>query len=279
MDRKIKDVNSFLKWVKDVREVENEERISFSQSIRYYRGQANKKWELKPSVFRHPNVQEHKLLHQAELELWNKMGTFRNYLDKLIYFQHYGLPTRLLDVTFNPLIALYMACDDEKERKHQGVVFVGYKGNEDSCKMTIPELTARFLFTSPFQNFHIELEQFAKKHEQEIGNFCQTTLIIPPINNPRIEMQNGAFIMSPLIEKANDCHLQTNSLDKSGFFEDRKALVPAFCKENILKELSELGINKGSIYRDTEKKLQSILRNEQWKNILVDAEAISEKQK
>ena len=35
-------------------------------------------------------------------------------LDYLVVLQHYSFPTRLLDFTENPLVALYMACATEK---------------------------------------------------------------------------------------------------------------------------------------------------------------------
>ena len=43
-------------------------------------------------------------------------------INKLTYMQHYGCPTRLTDITSNPLVALYFASlgNDDKD----GIVYV-----------------------------------------------------------------------------------------------------------------------------------------------------------
>lgn len=78
----------------------------------FYRGHADKDWELLPSIFRTPNgvEKEHLLFRDMVAHEPQSFSECKSALDYLVQMQHYGLPTRLLDMTTNPLVALYFAC-------------------------------------------------------------------------------------------------------------------------------------------------------------------------
>ena len=265
-DTKISSVLEFLKWIHETKstEIETDDNTSLSFELFhiYYRGQADKDWELKPSVFR-KQFSEHEILRKAELQLWNEVSPFKTYLEKLIYFQHYGLSTRLLDVTYNPLIALYFACCENEEV--DGAIYYGYKSEN---KQYIAEMTAKYLFTHNFQEGATGVSNFA---DEEVENgafdyFSSPMLILPPVNNPRIEAQNGAFIMAPLLEMESydNYDINRNGFEKSDFFNKSRAIIDAKIKKDILKELSVLGINCGSLYKDVPQKLKVIMQEEEW---------------
>lgn len=264
-DKTIANVSDYLQWVKKTFSVDNNG-LSFRQNKVYYRGQGDVSWELTPGVLRKQDndkqFNESRLLKAAELRLWNELHDCRSYLEKIIYLQHYGLKTRLLDVTFNPLIALYMACSDEKSKEKDGVVFYGHQV-EHSDSVAI-EKSAEYLFTTgqPFMNF-LDFKDFIDRWALKFSIFTNPQFILPPINNPRIEAQNGAFIMPPLL-KNDACAPHDGNLINTGFFENKRAIISSKRKEGILQELSQLGINVGTIYKGIPEKLQAIMQEEVW---------------
>lgn len=265
-DKIIGNVSDYLIWIKEINNVENAKGLSFKHSVGYYRGQACKEWELRPSMFREtPCLDENSLLKKATLRLWNEISSLDTYLEKMIFFQHYGLSTRLLDVTFNPLIALYFACSEESSC--DGAVYSGY--HFDNQNPQIAELTAKYVFENEMQETVVGFQRFAEKDGVKIEDFTQPIFILPPINNPRIEAQNGAFVMAPLFEKVIDndtAKSYRKRLDESGLFEERRATIKANIKERVLHELSVLGIDCGTIYKDIEKKMKSIVAEEKRKS-------------
>lgn len=274
-DTIIGNVSEYLIWIKATNTTEvisnKGEPLSFEGDYGYYRGHSCVCWELKPSVLREPPyLDENSLLKKATLRLWNEISSLNTYLEKMIFFQHYGLSTRLLDVTFNPLVALFMACCDEKELSYDGVVYCGHYTESQNSR--IAELTAKYVFEHEVQRMIVGFQKFAKVEEVNINSFTQPFFVLPPISNPRIEAQNGAFIMTPLIDEVFDEESALpfrKSLCDTNFFDERRAIIRSSNKQAILHELSVLGIDSGTIYKGIEEKLKAIVAEEKRKSNLL----------
>ena len=84
----------------------------------FYRGHADKSWELIPGIYRNNrfiNKEDflvHNLIRHCPVDFQSCNSSF----EKLVKMQHYELPTRLLDISMNPLVGLYFAVCSEMDK-------------------------------------------------------------------------------------------------------------------------------------------------------------------
>ena len=103
-----------------------DEKIMRYRANRIYRGAADKDWRLVPSLNR---VCAHDLsLEQAVIRSFRKYGyadlaQYTGFWQLLPVAQHYGLPTRLLDWSYSPLVAAHFATEDTDAYDRDGAIW------------------------------------------------------------------------------------------------------------------------------------------------------------
>ncbi|MFZ7214549.1 FRG domain-containing protein [[Pasteurella] aerogenes] len=95
---------------------------------RFFRGQADKSWDLLPSIYRKdkPDLikNEDKIIKDALTNCPDDFSPSDTLFEKLVKLQHYGYRTRLLDLTANVLVALYFACWNSDHHDKDGELII-----------------------------------------------------------------------------------------------------------------------------------------------------------
>lgn len=221
----------------------------------WYRGQPNSTWRLTPSAFRsvHLRNKERELIARFRQDAAPAAANIR--LDKwgwVVYAQHFGLPTRLLDWSQSPLIGLYFACEapkpgtppDEDHSRIDGSLYVldpkelndwsGQGGGGD------PKLLEEA--NSDLDPYHPDAQNRDNKPKA----------VIAPRNFDRVRFQTGTFTVSPL----NEQYLAID--DHPGVRGISSYLIPSSAKRSILDELETLGVYEATVYRDLDRVTERI---------------------
>lgn len=268
--KEIKSIECLLKECRRLRDKCNSDNVQL-----YFRGEKSSSWELRPSIMRSTAREwEAEMLADLMLRQPDPFSGLNSAIEQWALAQHHRLETRLLDITRNPLVALFYACEEGSEENGRLHIFAVPKNlikpfNSDTISIIanfsklrrneqdlllgknaaieptkIKNAYARVM-DRLYHFIRHEKSYFLKKIEPR--NLFQVFVVEPKQSFERIRAQSGAFLISAFHERFEcDKILEWNS--GIPVYDHYMLKVAGKCKEDLMDELSLLDITSESLF-------------------------------
>lgn len=208
----------------------------------WWRGQADSTWELLPHTYRgnRSPMSEMGAVHYFRSKAPARYANCpTNNIDWLFLMQHHGLPTRLLDWSASPLVALFFAVCQSGYDSTSGALWVlnGVELNRSQLQTGTPGI-----ITAPgdhHEAMRIAKGAFAGTQDDKIA---QILAIHPPHIDIRMLVQQS-------LSTIHSTKIPLEKLEKNQLFL-RKIEIPSDQKEPLRSMLQLLGINESSLFPD-----------------------------
>lgn len=227
----IHSINDLLKLISDF----NQNRLFYS----WFRGQADNTWSLLPSVKRSPyNKPKHEQYMATNFYTEASQRMKDPPKDKagwICLMQHYGLPTRLLDWSESPLVALYFAVSEPTYDHVDAALWL-----LDPIGLNLSQGYGDYL---PPMDYHTVLARIEPAFKDKLKSADEVLACRSVENDLRMYVQQAAFTVHgsdhPL-EKMTQSSVIT------------KLEIPSQDKEKLRWQLKILGFKSSTIFPDIE---------------------------
>jgi hypothetical protein len=212
------------------------EEIKCSRSGAFFRGHSKSHYRLIPSLLRiptHPET-EHNLFHECFARANNLVPRDSTSWERLAFFQHHGIPTRLLDWTESFGVALFFAIHDEPDHPHIWMVNA-FRLNKSNGASKQPRILMAGLDDLP--DYHA---CFVRVDGRTEWPYPRPVFMQIPWTTERVRAQSGFFTF----------HASRESAEEPNPKYFRKVAIPDSAVPGAKKFLSNAGINEYTVFPD-----------------------------
>lgn len=240
-DEKIYSVRSVEDYIEALRNILTDGKIAV------FRGHSNKEWKLLSSGDRNRlnSGDYHAIWLECYKHNYDTIKT-KDFIDAVVNMQHYMLPTKLLDWTYNPLVALYFVVEQNLNRDGEVIVAYPHEIYEPDVEES---KTLSCYLKKIYHNentFEEEMELFKLLHCDKNMFFCVAE------SNDRIQAQAGLFSVHLDINKEN--------IAKKTEYEFMNILGDKLSNNKMNDKLEE--IRRG--YEKIKKEYMDIHKRDEW---------------
>lgn len=302
-------ISSLVEYMQIIEEINKQKFAPYQYDMNiFFRGQSSTEYELLPSIARKIENSnktyldvEYELISQAKYYYPEVFKSSYNNLDLLAKMQHYGIYTRLMDITINPLVALYFSCssnikDKDTNKYIDGEVFV-FKLKKNSLEpkdieaiVNIKQYSKCSIMSMEtfFLNNGLDVSFIDNDNEQDycykfpyyrFRDYCKTPIYIQQSELAlRQKIQGGRYLLfSNELKNGKYCDDDLSGNIKKGYYfsnnikkiekYDNEIIheiitINGQHKERILEELNRIGINEAMLFpEDIDKGCKYIVNN------------------
>ena len=260
----------------------------------YYRGERDSSWCLRPSVMRPSGdgsfklrAREGEMLRDLIAKRPQDFDGMTSALEQMVIAQHHGLKTRLVDVSRNPVVALFSACDSRdaagvshpndmdgrihvfalpkelirsfdsdtvsiisnfaKLERNYQNLLVGKNGEDMEAEGLKSPI--QYNYSEALRRLYHYIRQEKPQFEKIIDprDFLKVFVVEPKQSFERIRAQEGAFIISAFHERFERDQIKSQ-IKNIPVYEYESIVVPSYWKNRFLRELELMNVTREALY-------------------------------